>query len=128
MPANTFSEGPTSGQFAGAGNGGNAPPLVDKQPVQGFSAVLNGPIAGTYTAMTDNGFGSKANSADTLLRMYAVRPDWRTASGGSGSGTINAVGFTDGSAQGTFNAASRITLSDSNRLPVYTLQADHADC
>lgn len=125
MPANTFSDGPTSGQFAGAGAGGNALPLIDKQPVQGFSAVLNGPVAGTYTVMTDNGFGAKTNSADTLLRMYAVRPDWKTATGGSG--TIGAVSFTSGSAQSGFNAASRITLSDPNRLLGYTLQADYAN-
>jgi len=35
MPANTFAEGPTSGQFAGAGAGGNPLPLLNKQPVQG---------------------------------------------------------------------------------------------
>lgn len=125
MPANTFSDGPTSGQFAGSGNGGNALPLIDRQPVQGLSAVLAGPVAGTYTVMTDNGFGSQGNSADTLLRMYAVRPDWRTASGGSGS--IQAVGFGDGSTQEAFNAASRITLSDPNRLLGYTIQADHTN-
>ena len=125
MPANTFSDGPTSGQFAGSGNGGNALPLIDKQPVQGFSAVLNGPTAGTYTVMTDNGFGNKANSADTLLRMYAVRPDWKTASGGSG--TISAVGFADGSAQASFNAAAASPCPDPNRLLGYTLQADYTN-
>src|SRR5215813_4953686 len=41
MPANTFAEGPTSGQFAGPGAGGNALPLLEKQPVQGVSAVLH---------------------------------------------------------------------------------------
>lgn len=30
MPANTFADGPTSGQFAGAGAGGNALPLINK--------------------------------------------------------------------------------------------------
>ncbi len=125
MPAATFSDGPTSGQFAGAGAGGNTLPLLNKQPVQGFSAVLNGPTADSFLVMTDNGFGTKTNSADTLLRMYAVRPDWKTASGGSG--TIGAVGYTDGSAQAGFNAASRITLSDPNRLLGYTLQADYTN-
>jgi hypothetical protein len=125
MPANTFSDGPTSGQFAGAGAGGNPLPLLNKQPVQGFSAVLDGPTAGSFLVMTDNGFGAKTNSADTLLRMYAVRPDWKTASGGTG--TINPVGFTDGSAQAGFNAASRITLSDPNRLLGYAIQADYTN-
>ncbi len=125
LPANTFSDGPSSGQFAGAGAGGNLLPLLNKQPVQGFSAVLDGPTAGSFLVMTDNGFGAKTNSADTLLRMYAVRPDWKTASGGTG--TIAPVGYTDGSAQAGFNAASRITLSDPNRLLGYTLQADYTN-
>jgi hypothetical protein len=41
MPANTFGEGPTSEQFA-TGAGGNPLPLIDKQPVQGILAVLQG--------------------------------------------------------------------------------------
>ena len=122
MPANTFSDGPTSGQFAGTGAGGNALPLLNKQPVQGVSTVLAGPVAGTYTLMTDNGFGAQNNSADTLLRLYAVRPDWKTAAGGSG--TVSAVHFSTGAAQSSFNAASRITLSDPDRKLGYALQAD----
>lgn len=110
MPANTFSDGPTSGQFAGAGAFGNALPLVSQQPVQGFSAVLNGPVAGTFRVMTDNGFGTQGNSADTLLRMYAVRPDFRTAAGGTG--TVGPVDYLSGASLPTFSAASRITLSD----------------
>ena len=39
---------------------------------------------GEYLAMTDNGFGSKGNSTDFLLRVYRIRPDFETASGGSG--------------------------------------------
>jgi hypothetical protein len=123
LPANTFADGPTSGQFAGAGAGGNPLPLLNKQPVQGFSAVLSGPTAGSFLVMTDNGFGAKTNSADTLLRMYAVAPDWKTGSGGSGN--VNPVGFTSGSAQTAFNATSRITLSDPNRLLGYAIQADY---
>lgn len=109
LPANTFSDGPTSGQFAN-GAFGNPLPLIDMQPVQGFSAVLNGPTAGTYYVMPDNGFGAKTNSADTLLRMYAIRPDFRTATGGTG--TVSAADFTTGAALPGFTAASRITLSD----------------
>src|SRR5215831_1161798 len=74
MPANTFAVGPTSGQFAGPGAGGNALPLVNKQPVQGVSAVLHGPTDDSFYVMPDNGFGAKANSADALLRIYALRP------------------------------------------------------
>ncbi len=125
LPANTFADGPTSGQFAGAGAGGNPLPLLNKQPVQGFSAVLNGPTSGSFLVMTDNGFGAKTNSADTLLRMYAVAPDWKTSSGGSGS--VNPVGFASGSTQAAFNATSRITLSDPNRLLGYAIQADYTN-
>jgi hypothetical protein len=33
--------------------------------------------------MPDNGYGTKANSADFLLRLNRIRPDFTTASGGS---------------------------------------------
>ncbi len=122
MPAATTTDGPTSGQFAGAGAGGNALPLVNRQPVQGVSTILSGPTAGTYTVMTDNGFGAQNNSADTLLRLYTLRPDWRTASGGAG--TVTPVDFNTGAALNGFMAASRITLSDPDRKLGYTLQAD----
>ncbi len=124
MPANTFADGPTAGQFAGAGAGGNALPLLNKQSVQGFSAVLNGPVPGTYLVMPDNGFGTQNNSADSLLRMYGVRPDFRTALGGTG--TVGAVNFTTGAAQSSFNASTQITLSDPNNLLNIKVQADYA--
>src|SRR5262245_13245517 len=69
MPANTFAPGPTAGQFAGPGAGGNPLPLLDKQPVQGLSAVLHGPTDKSYYVMPDNGFGTKDNSADAMLRI-----------------------------------------------------------
>lgn len=124
LPANTFSDGPTSGQFAGPGAGGNPLPLVARQPVQGFSAVLNGPVAGTFLVMPDNGFGTQANSADALLRMYGVRPDFRTASGGSG--TVAAADFSTGATLPAFDAASRITLADPNHVLNFAIQADFA--
>jgi hypothetical protein len=122
MPANTFSEGPTSGQFAN-GAGGNALPLLNKQPVQGFSGVLAGPTAGSYLFTTDNGFGNKANSGDTLLRMYGVTPDFKTATGGTG--TVSAANFTTGATMGGFTAGSYITLSDPNHLLSLKVQADY---
>ena len=122
MPPSTFSDGPTSGQFAGNGDGGNALPLLNMQPVQGFSTVLSGPVAGTYTVMTDNGFGAQNNSADTRLRMYALMPDWKTA--GGGTDTVSPVNFTTGAALTHYSAASRITLSDPDRKLGYTIQAD----
>lgn len=125
MPANTTSDGPTSGQFAGPGAGGNALPLVNLQPVQGVSTILNGPTAGTYMVMTDNGFGAQNNSADALLRLYTLRPDWRTGSGGTGA--VTPVDFITGAALPTFSAASRVTLSDPDRKLGYAIQADFSN-
>ena len=80
MPADTFSDGPTSGQMTNANPYGTfAPPYEGRQPVQGFSAVLPGADENSFIFMTDNGFGGQTNSADTLLRLYSVRPDFRTA-------------------------------------------------
>ena len=113
LPASTFAPGPTSGQFI-TPNNGITPPFVDKQPVQGFSAVLNGPVAGSYYVMPDNGFGTKANSADAMLRMYAVSPDFKTATGGTG--TVSAVDYTSGAKQAGFNTSTYISLRDPNQL------------
>lgn len=122
MPANTFSPGPTSGQFA-TGAGGNPLPLVDKQPVQGFSAVLAGPTPGSYYFMPDNGFGTQGNSADTLLRIYAVRPDFKSATGGTG--TVSAANYGAGAALASFTTGSYITLSDPNSQLSVKIQADY---
>ncbi len=120
LPAATFSDGPTSGQFAFTNNNSpaNNPPYVGLQPVQGFSAVLAGPAAGTYTVMTDNGFGSKGNSGDTLLRLYGVKPDWA-------SHTVSAGDIRTGAALAGFSAASRITLNDANHVLPFAIQADY---
>jgi glycerophosphoryl diester phosphodiesterase len=84
LPAATFAEGPTSGAQLGTDPiNGQMPPFTDKQPVQGFSAVLdNGD--GTFLGMADNGYGNIENSADFNLRVYTLRPDFKTASGGAG--------------------------------------------
>jgi hypothetical protein len=125
MPANTFSDGPTTGQFAAQNPyGTNLLPLLNKQSVQGISAVLQGPTADTFLVMPDNGFGTQNNSADALLRMYAVRPDFKTASGGSG--TISAANFNTGAPQAGFTGSSNITLSDPNNLLGIKVQADYA--
>jgi hypothetical protein len=71
--------------FAGIPNTDPAPAPGSVQPVGGFSALLDGGH-GTYWAMPDNGFGTKANSRSFLLRVHHVRPDFRTARGGSGGG------------------------------------------
>src|ERR687897_3583791 len=41
--------------------------------------------------MPDNGYGAKANSGDFLLRLYRIRPDFKTANGGTG--TVAVLGF-----------------------------------
>jgi hypothetical protein len=47
------------------------------QPVQGFSAIK--PAGdGSYWVLTDNGFGNRRNSSDSLLVFHRVRPDWRS--------------------------------------------------
>ena len=77
LPADTFAPGPPSGaQIEEDEVNGRNPPF-SSQPVQGFSAVID---AGgdSYWALSDNGFGSKDNSADFLLRVYRIRPDFET--------------------------------------------------
>ena len=122
MPANTFATGPTTGQFA-TGAGGNPLPLLNQQSVQGFSAVLAGPTAGSYYFMPDNGFGTQGNSADALLRIYAVTPDFKTAQGGTGS--VSAANYNSGATMSGFTAPSYITLSDPNSLLSFRIQADY---
>lgn len=124
MPANTFAVGPTSGQFAN-GAGGNSLPLLNKQPVQGFSAVLQGPTADSFYFMPDNGFGTQGNSADALLRMYAVRLDFKTTVGGNG--TVAPVSYASGATLPSFNAASHITLSDPDKKLGFKIQADYTN-
>lgn len=105
MPANTMVDAPAdapaflriSGKFAGPGNlrnagvatvpgatgqGAAARPTglafpFQGQPVQGFSGIKR--IGdGTYWVVTDNGFGSKANSPDAMLMFHRLRPNWQT--------------------------------------------------
>ena len=53
------------------------------QPVGGFSALLDAGN-GDFYAMPDNGFGAKANSRSFILRLYKVRPKWKTEWSGKG--------------------------------------------
>lgn len=46
------------------------------QPVQGLSGIRK-LGDGTYLTLTDNGFGSKANSPDAMLMFHVIRPDWK---------------------------------------------------
>lgn len=124
LPAATFADGPTSGQFSfsNAASPGNNPPYTDKQPVQGFSGVLKG-AGSSFRMLVDNGFGAQGNSADALLRSYAVLPDFRTAAGGSG--TVSAADWHSGASRTGFDVSSRITLSDPDQKLSIKIQADY---
>ena len=49
------------------------------QPIQGFSGIKN-LRDGTFLTLSDNGFGSKANSPDAMLMFHVIRPDWKSGS------------------------------------------------
>ena len=51
LDAATFSPGATSGQQITGNTNGVTVPFVDKQPVQGFSALIAGPKAGTLSRL-----------------------------------------------------------------------------
>ena len=78
LPALTFVPGsePAGGQLSTVPVNGIAAPWAD-QPVQGFSGVLKAGN-GVFEALSDNGFGTKANSNDFLLRIHRIAPDFRT--------------------------------------------------
>jgi hypothetical protein len=116
LPSASFSTGPTSGQFATGGNG-VVTPFINRQPVQGFSAVLPAYHEGTYYVMSDNGFGNKPNSPDALLRVYTVKPDFK-------AGTVAPVNRFTGDELPEFTSDSYITLSDPwNHVP-FAIVAD----
>ncbi|CAA9576251.1 MAG: Glycerophosphoryl diester phosphodiesterase [uncultured Thermomicrobiales bacterium] len=96
LPADTFAAGPPAGgQIDPTQQTNGRKPPFQGQPVQGFSAVLDAG-GGAYWAMPDNGFGAKANSGDFLLRVYKIRPDFKTASGGSGAVAVESfIGLRD---------------------------------
>lgn len=98
LPASTFIQAPAdapddlrlSGKFAGGptrveqpgsveGRSGGRPTGLKfpfpGQPVQGHSGIKHMPD-GTYWVVTDNGFGSKANSPDAALFLSHYRIDW----------------------------------------------------
>ncbi len=80
LSADYQAPGPPSGAKATPANGRKGP--FAGQVIPGFSAAIdNGD--GTFWAQPDNGFGAKGNSADFLLRLYLVKPHWKTAKGGA---------------------------------------------
>jgi len=127
LPADTFSPGPTSGQFALSTWNSQFLPIDNGQPVQGFSGVLEGPKSGTYYVQSDNGFGNQANSADAVLRVYAVKPEFKRWDGRRvvGSGTVSPFEFDGRKTLGSFDEDSFITLNDPDHKLGYALQADY---
>lgn len=92
LPADTYAEGPPSGDGI-SGNGRTGP--FPGQPVQGFSAVQFA-NNDTYYFLADNGYGSKNNSADFLLRLYRVDPNFQGAENGDGSvAVLDYIQFSD---------------------------------
>ena len=81
LPSDAYQPGPPSGALVTPDNGVTAP--FPGQPIPGFSAVLKAEH-GRFWAMPDNGYGAKTNSADFLLRLYKIHPEFKTAHGGSG--------------------------------------------
>jgi glycerophosphoryl diester phosphodiesterase len=88
LPSDAYQPGPPSGALV-APNNGVTPPFPG-QPIPGFSAVLEAG-RGTFWGMPDNGYGAKENSADFLLRLYRIRPEFKTRRGGDGS--VDVLGF-----------------------------------
>ncbi len=87
LAADTFSTGPASGQFNANGSKAEAPRFTS-QPVQGFSGIQFA-ANGNYWMLSDNGFGTKYNSVDYLLRLHNVSLAAKTVGGGAGTVAVN---------------------------------------
>lgn len=96
LPAATFREGSApSGEFFSAGDrataarNGLTPPATGvafpDQPVQGVSSIVPASAAGQWWALSDNGYGARANSADYELVIHRVRPTLSVTAADPGS-------------------------------------------
>ncbi|MEU7827676.1 esterase-like activity of phytase family protein [Nonomuraea sp. NPDC049129] len=85
LPAQTFVPGsePSGSQIGTTPINGVTPPFAG-QPVQGFSGIVRRGD-GSFDVLSDNGYGGKNNSADFLLRVHRVRPDFK-------AGTVRVLG------------------------------------
>jgi len=90
MPADTFRDGPPSGQFDNDGRRA-AEPRFDSQPVQGVSSIKPGSTPGAWWALSDNGFGRKWNSFDYRLCIYLFEVRPRTEAGPDSRTALQAV-------------------------------------
>jgi glycerophosphoryl diester phosphodiesterase len=106
LPADTFAPGAPAGNGISA-NGRTGP--FPGQPIQGFSAVQFSD-RNTYWFMPDNGFGAKNNSADFLLRVYRIDPNFRGAEAGDGTvQPLNFIQFADPDRQIPFEIVNQNT-------------------
>jgi hypothetical protein len=80
--ATQLQPGPSSGNVGVDPNNGQTPPFAG-QPIPGISGALRG-AGGTFWGQPDNGYGSKGNSGDFLLRLYHFVPRWKGSGGGAG--------------------------------------------
>ncbi|MBD2156859.1 esterase-like activity of phytase family protein [Leptolyngbya sp. FACHB-16] len=90
LDADTFAEGPPTGKGI-EGNGRTGP--FEGPPIQGFSGVqfALGGDGSTFWFLSDNGFGSRTNSSDYLLRIYQVDPNF--AGSEEGDRSVKVQGF-----------------------------------
>lgn len=84
--------GPASGRFV-TPSLGVVPPFSDGQPIPGWSGLLfDG--QDRFTALPDNGYGSKANSSDYILGVYATIVDFKVVGDGTNvPGSIQNLAF-----------------------------------
>ncbi|WP_155347705.1 esterase-like activity of phytase family protein [Acrocarpospora pleiomorpha] len=77
LPAQTYVPGSEpSGSLLGTAPSNGITPPFPGQPVQGFSGIVRN-HDGTFYALSDNGYGAKANSSDFLLRVHHIKPSFR---------------------------------------------------
>lgn len=81
LPADTYGDGPVSGEEI-SGNGRTGP--FPGQPIQGFSGVQFANNDSLYF-LSDNGYGSKDNSEDFLLRIHRLDPSFKGTENGDGT-------------------------------------------
>jgi hypothetical protein len=84
MPAAVIRPGAAAGQFNDRGERA-AHPRFAGQPVQGISSIKPGSTQGTWWALSDNGFGTQANSSDYRLCIYLLKMSPRRRMNGTAS-------------------------------------------
>ena len=125
MPAATFADGPTSGQFAGAQPLRHQPAAVHRPAAgAGLLGRAAGPRADSFHFLVDNGFGGQSNSADALLRSLRACKSTGARSSAA-AGTVRRPTGQTGRPRAAFDARTRVQLNDANRLLRLPIQADY---